>query len=118
MEQGREVYAVPGPITSSLSAGPIDLIKEGARPVSKFEDILDDLGIGSVSRVKAHVSREKLTESEKSILNCLENESMHMDEICRRLNIASSVVSSALLKMEIAGFVQNIGAGTYCMTKE
>lgn len=118
LEQGREVYAVPGPITSSLSAGPIDLIKEGARPVSTVADILDDLGIGSVSGVKSQVSRDVLGETELKVLDCLENESMYIDEICRKVNMASSVVSAALLKMEIAGFVQNLGSGTYCVTKE
>ena len=118
LEQGREVYAVPGPITSSLSVGPIDLIKEGARPVSSAQDILDDLGMGNVSRVKDHVSRENLSESEKSIMDCLENESMHIDEICRKLNLQTSVVLATLLKMEIVGFVQNLGSGTYCVTKE
>jgi len=42
-EQGREVFAVPGPITSSLSEGTAELIKKGAKAVSKVEDILEEL---------------------------------------------------------------------------
>ncbi|MEK7616449.1 MAG: DNA-processing protein DprA [Patescibacteria group bacterium] len=118
LEQGRDVYAVPGPITSSLSKGPIDLIKEGARPVFDAKDILDDLGVGNVPRVIDHGSREKLTEDERKILGCLENESMHIDEICRKTTLQPGVVSATLLKMEITGFVQNLGSGTYCVTKE
>jgi len=48
LEQGRDVFAVPGPITSSLSKGPIDLIKAGARPVTNADEILEDLGISNV----------------------------------------------------------------------
>lgn len=48
LEQGREVFAVPGPITSYLSKGPIDLIKMGARPVSDANEILEELGISKV----------------------------------------------------------------------
>jgi len=42
-EQGREVFAVPGPITSPLSAGTTELIKKGAKPVTKIDDILEEL---------------------------------------------------------------------------
>ncbi len=44
LEQGRDVFAVPGPITSSLSKGPIDLIKAGAIPVTNADEILEELG--------------------------------------------------------------------------
>lgn len=119
LEQGREVYAVPGPITSSLSKGPIDLMKEGARPVYKVEDILEDLGINRIKNQESRIKNEmEFSESERKILDCLENESMHIDEICRKLNLSASAVSATLLKMEIAGLVQNLGSGTYCMTNK
>lgn len=126
LEQGRDVYGVPGPITSSLSKGPIDLMKEGARPVFSAQDILDDLGMSRVQSAKARLpdgqgkvqSVDNLSEEEKKIMQCLENESKHIDEICRLLNLSASEVSSNLLKMEIAGFVQNLGSGTYCVSKD
>lgn len=43
LDQGREVFAVPGPITSSLSKGPIGLIKAGAIPVTNADEILEEL---------------------------------------------------------------------------
>lgn len=45
-EQGREVFAVPGPITSAYSKGPAQLIKKGAKLIENVDDILDELGIG------------------------------------------------------------------------
>lgn len=114
LEQGREVFAVPGPITSNLSKGPIDLIKEGARVVMNAEEVLDELGINQVQSASFKVQSENLTEDEKKVLDCLENEQLHIDEICRKLNLSAAKVSGTLLKMEISGFVQNLGSGIYC----
>lgn len=113
LEQGREVFAIPGPITSDLSKGPIDLIKQGAKPVTSVEEILDELGINKVASTKPPVLSKDLTEQESKILELLQNEQMHVDEICRKLNLPSSSVSATLLKMEISGLVQSLGSGSY-----
>jgi len=115
LEQNREVFAVPGPVTSNLSKGPIDLIKEGARVVFSPAEILDELGIrpGMTSQGK-RLSQLELTEDEKKVLDILENEQLHIDEICRKLNLPAAVISGTLLKMEITGYVQNLGSGMYC----
>ncbi len=114
VEQNRDVFAIPGPITSQLSKGPIDLIKEGARVVFDPQEILDELGISKVQSVKFKVQSENLSEDEKKILECLENENLHIDEIGRILQFPAPKISALLLKMEISGFVQNLGSGTYC----
>lgn len=114
LEQGREVFAVPGPVTSTLSKGPIDLIKEGARAVFSSDEILDELGINKVQSAKFKVQSENLSEEEKKILQVLENETRHIDEIGRELQFSSPKISALLLKMEISGLVENLGAGIYC----
>lgn len=115
LEQGREVFAVPGPITSSLSKGPIGLIKNGARAVFNPEEILEELGIRKGERVKGEGESEiQVSEDEKKVLEALENENRHIDEIGRQLQFPSPKISALLLKMEISGLVQNIGAGVYC----
>ncbi len=114
LEQGREVFAVPGPITSTLSKGPIDLIKEGARVVMNAEEILEELGINKVKSSKLKVQSNNLSEEEKKVLEILGNEQLHIDEICRNLNLSAGEISGTLLKMEISGLVQNLGSGTYC----
>jgi len=115
LEQGREVFAVPGPVTSSLSKGPVDLIKEGAVAVFSPEEVLEELGINRIKNQKSAVKEEKsLSDEERKVLDVLENEERHIDEIGRQLNFPSSKISALLLKMEISGLVSSIGAGIYC----
>ncbi len=115
LEQGREVFAVPGPITSDLSKGPVNLIKDGARVVFNPEEILEELGLNRVKSLESRVENGKnLSEEEKMVLECLENENRHIDEIGRSLKFPSPKISALLLKMEISGLVQSMGAGIYC----
>ncbi len=111
LEEGRSVFAVPGPITSSLSKGPAELIKNGARLAFSIDDVLDELGIDSVPNINS--TNFKLNETEEKVLICLENEGKHIDEICRTLNLKASEISSTLVKLEILGIVKNLGGGNY-----
>lgn len=114
LEQGREVFAVPGPVTSDLSKGPVDLIKQGAMAVFSPDEVLEELGIGKVISDKGKVISENLSEEEERVLGVLENENRHIDEIGRELKFAAPKISALLLKMEISGLVQSVGAGVYC----
>lgn len=111
LEQNREVFAVPGPITSSMSEGTSFLLKEGAKLVSSAKDILDELGIKPKSRVD--LSSVNLTKAEAEILELIKDESKHVDELSRILKKPISEVSGILLKLEIIGVVKNLGAGNY-----
>lgn len=114
LEQGREVFAVPGPVTSSLSKGTVDLIRAGAMAVFSPEDILEELDMNQVQSPKLKVQSENLSEEERRVLAVLENENRHIDEIGRELKFSSPKISALLLRMEISGLVQSMGAGIYC----
>ncbi len=114
LEQGKDVFAVPGPITSNLSKGPAQLIQQGAALVTSAEEILEVLGwIGIKNKELSSKNQANLSDSEKTILNYIENESKHIDEICRNLKKPSYEVSAELIKMEISGLVRNLGSGNY-----
>ncbi len=112
LEYGRDVFAIPGPITSSLSKGPANLIKQGASLAFEVSDILQALGVENSPRAPK-VEPSNLSETERTILKCLENENKHIDEICRELNIKAAQVSAGLVKMEILGLVKSLGGGNY-----
>ncbi len=112
-EQGKQVFAVPGPITSVLSEAPHYLIQNGAKLVTSSKDILSELGL------EAQVNYEQMEEvlpqgeEELKIISILEAEPLHIDEIVRMSSLPSDVVLSKLTIMEIKGMVRNIGGGVY-----
>lgn len=111
--QGREVFAIPGQITSPLSAAPHYLINNGARLTISPEDVLAELDL------QLKVNKNKLervlpkSKNEKIILETLERESLHIDEIARISTLKVSDLSARLTVMEIKGLVKNLGQGIY-----
>ncbi len=114
LEFGRKVFAVPGPITSSLSAAPLRLIEKGAKLVITPGDILRNfqLPISNFQSNKNDPMFKNLTKEEKKIIELIENEPMSFDEIIRHLDLDSSKVGSLLSVMEIKGLIKNSG-GSY-----
>lgn len=114
LEYDRDVFAIPGPITSTLSLGPASLIKDGARLVTSGQEIVEELGIDRVQSAKFRIQNlNNLSEEEQAVFALLENEQKHVDEICRELQKTSPGVSAILIKMEIKGIIKNVGGGNY-----
>src|SRR3990172_5306133 len=112
----RKVFAVPGPITSSMSKGPYKLISKGAKLVTSAEDIFKELKTPAFARALAGKQNSKVqnaTKDELIILKLLENEALHFDEIIRKTKYKSSQLSSLLSLMEIKGMVKSIDGGMY-----
>lgn len=112
-DYGREVFAVPGPITSPLSKGTAELIKKGAKLVWGVKDILEELNLEV--KILAEKGRKILPESEEEeiILKILEGGALHFDEIVRQAGMETAQVGSLLTLMEIKGKVKNLGQGEY-----
>ncbi len=109
LEFGRKVFAVPGPITSSLSAAPLRLIEKGAKLVVSPDDLTRDLGLKINDLKKNEKKFAGLNNDEKKIVEMIENESLSFDEIVRRLKIDSSKAGSLLSVMEMKGIIKNSG---------
>lgn len=110
--QGRDVFAVPGPITSLNSAAPNLLIKQGAKLVTNVSDILEELDLKQ--KTQSIKQREVLpeTEEEQKILSLLEKEELSADTILRSVDLDAGSVMAALTTMELKGLVKNSG-GVY-----
>lgn len=115
-EQGREVFAVPGPITSPYSKGPAALIKKGAKLVEKVEDILEELNLADLTNRTNLANTIKVkgeTKEEQKILDCLKDRQMHIDELMRATGLTTSNVAATLSVLEIKGVVKDYGEKEY-----
>jgi DNA processing protein len=112
LEQNREVMAVPGNIFASESAGTNHLIKLGARPITKAEDVLEALNL-SLTDSGSQTKGQDLTQEETAILTLINEEAKHLDELKDLLKLDISVITSTLTLMEIKGLAKNIGNSTY-----
>src|SRR5437899_2101729 len=104
LEEGREVFAVPGEITSALSAGTNELLRLGATPLTEAADVLESLGVAAPERVWPQV-----TEVATSLLERLP---ASVDELIRASGLGAHQVAAALAELELAGLAAE-GDGFY-----
>jgi DNA processing protein len=121
-EQGREVFAVPGPITSEYSRGPHGLIRQGAKLVEGVDDVLEELlpqlDEAMRERLKNREaapipSQRALGPHETMIGALLSWEPIHIDEIIQRTGLSVSDVQATLLALELDGRAKPLPGGQY-----
>ena len=110
---GRPVFSVPGPITSRLSAATSGLLKKGAIPITSAEDVVKELGYGLVQSSSSRQRKISDVPDEQKILDLLESESLHFNELVRKLNKTSQETGSILTLMEIKGIITSSQDGIY-----
>jgi DNA processing protein len=100
LEEGREVLAVPGEITSALSAGTNALLRLGATPVTCADDVLEVFGLDRPARTEVVVGP-----AANALLEALRDESLTIDELVRASRIDPAHASAALIELELARLV-------------
>ena len=116
LEANREVFAVPGPITNTTSAGTNKLLQDGAKVVLCAEDVLQELNLKKLStKEKIEIDLNKFTEEEKNIVNLIQTEPAHIDKIIQITKLKPHVVSSLLTGLELNGYIKNMGGQIYTL---
>ena len=106
MEFGRDVYAVAGSVTSALSEVPLQLIREGATLIRDVEDLLSDLGV-EVLPTEA-TERLGLDDAELRVLAGIVEPTLP-DRLATSLGVGIHEVVGVLMRLELRGFVRNVG---------
>ena len=99
LEEGREVFSVPGEITSALSAGTNALLKLGATPLASTTDVLVSLGVETLH------SLGPVDGPAAELLELVRDAPAGPDELARRAGVEAAVVARTLVELELAGLV-------------
>jgi len=120
MLEGRDIMAVPGNITSKLSNGTNELIRDGAIPVSNYRDVLYELGIDNNKTNLLKHNEESVSNNfskeEKLIYDCLGSNPITVDELVIKVKSNAQTVNYLLTILEIKGYIQKLPGQRYICT--
>ena len=116
LEQNREVFAVPGNVGSPYSRGSHRLIKEGARLVESAADILDELNLNTSFEEQMTIDKinSVLSEQEKSLLQRIPYQPIHIDNIIQLSGIRAAEASTLLLSLELKQSIRQTPGKYFC----
>ena len=123
LEQGRDVFAVPGKISSTTSSGANELIKDGAKIILSLDDILEELSgfereaisgevkakaDGSITRMTKAYIYNSLTDDERKVYKALSDEPVYMDEVLAKSNLEPAKVYKVILGLELKKLIKEL----------
>lgn len=109
LDQNREIFAVPGPITSGKSGGSNNLLKQGAKLVQSIDDIISELSGQLNLPGKSEPKKEpSLKGNEKIVYDLLDGEALHIDQLAIKSGKSTSEILTTLLTLELKGIVRQM----------
>jgi DNA processing protein len=112
-EQGRPVFAVPGPIDSVASGGALRLLREGATLVRGVDDILEELGATAAPASPVRSPPPEMDAGQRRIWEFLGDRPRQVDEMAQQLGLPVAQVTSALLLLEMKKAVRRLPGNQY-----
>jgi len=120
LEQGKEVFALPGPIFSRASAGPHQLIKQGAKLVTSVQDIIEEFpGCAASGEAPSSPKSAELAADERQLLALIGYEPVHWEALFAQLDPAArGLLDRTLLYLETKGLIAALPGGYYVKQME
>lgn len=114
LNQGREVFALPGPVTQEGSQAPHKLIREGARLITCGEDLLEDMGWSTAPAAERETSLPPLDSPlETKVRELLLREELSFQELVERTGLSPQELGAILTMMEIGGIIRKSPGSMY-----
>ena len=116
LEQGREVFAVPGRISDPMSAGTNRMIQRGeAKLVTSISDIMEEFGLSSPEEKKKVIRFDSLNKTEQSIIQELSAGDKTEDELMNAADCSASEIIAVLTTMSFSGLIKEMPGGRYAL---
>lgn len=116
LDENREVFAVPGPITSPTSRGTNQLIALGAHCLTNAQQIIEVLQLNNLKNSSINQEIFSPSDMEKTVLNLFTKEPLHTDEAIRLSGLPSPAVQKTIALLEMKGWLKDLGQGQYVCT--
>ena len=119
VEQGREVFAVPGEVGSSRSRGAHRLIRQGAKLVEGVDDIIEEIApqlldrTGSATQRAPHVLPQNASDATRTIFALLQENTLQVDQVIERTGMSAAQVLETLLDLELQGLLRQLPGKIY-----
>lgn len=119
LDQGKDVYALPGPVTSRLSKGCNELIRQGAGILLSPEMLLSELGIqGHLTKENQEQKKLLLESTENIVYSCLDLYPKNIDGILNETKLSVVELLDVLMRLELKGYVKEITKNHYIKTNQ
>jgi DNA processing protein len=119
VEQGREVFAVPGEVGSSRSRGAHRLIRQGAKLVESVDDIIEEIApqlldrTGSATQRAPRVLPQNASDATRTIFALLQENTLQVDQVIERTGMSTAQVLETLLDLELQGLLRQLPGKIY-----